>query len=168
MSVTDHSVYTTAFDVTQTETKTAGKTTRSAIQQIRALAAICNAGEFDTATATLPLNDRRIFGDATDQAILRFSEGLGSISEVRQDWKLCFDLVFDSKNKFMIKAFTAVDLESPEKWLSTAETTSFDLENMYVYLDINLVPSADFLSKPFDCERCPRHFDRQMHADYWP
>lgn len=100
--------------------------------QIRAIAAICNAAEFDIASANLPLIDRSIFGDATDQAILRFSEGLGPISEVRRDWKICFDLAFDSKNKFMIKAFTAVDLESPKRWLSKTETTSFDMQNVYV------------------------------------
>lgn len=136
MSVTDHSVYTTAFNVSQIEEKTPETTGGPAIQQIRALAAICNAGEFDTASASLQLHDRRIFGDATDQAILRFSQGLGSVSEVRQDWQTCFDLAFDSKNKFMIKALTALSLESPKKWLSTAETTSFNMENMYVNINL--------------------------------
>jgi magnesium-transporting ATPase (P-type) len=132
MSVTDHSSYTSAFNVAQTDEQTTESTKGSVMPQIRAIAAICNAAEFDIASANLPLIDRSIFGDATDQAILRFSEGLGPISEVRRDWKICFDLAFDSKNKFMIKAFTAVDLESPKRWLSKTETTSFDMQNVYV------------------------------------
>jgi sodium/potassium-transporting ATPase subunit alpha len=139
MSVTDHSVYTLAFNVTQTEEKTSESTRGSVIPQIRALSAICNAAVFDSVSANVPLIDRRIFGDATDQAVLRFSEGLGLVSEVRQDWKICFDLAFDSKNKFMIKAFKAVNPESPQKWLSTKDATSFGMENVYVYLYPNLL-----------------------------
>lgn len=43
----------------------------SAIQQLRALGGLCNAGEFDAATWHLPLKERKISGDATDQAVLR-------------------------------------------------------------------------------------------------
>jgi sodium/potassium-transporting ATPase subunit alpha len=143
MSVTDHSNCTSAFSVTQTDQRRPETAEAPIIPQIRALTAICNAAEFDTASASLPLIDRRIFGDATDQAVLRFSEGLGPISEVRQDWVMCFDLAFDSKNKFMIKAFKAVDLESPKKWLSKKEATSFDMDNMYVDLNPDLALQAD-------------------------
>jgi sodium/potassium-transporting ATPase subunit alpha len=78
----------------------------NSISQLRALAGLCNAGSFDAATMNLPLNERIIHGDATDQAILRFSESLGEVAELRRWWNTRYELAFNSKNKYMIKAFT--------------------------------------------------------------
>ncbi|KAF4470401.1 Na+ H+ K+ antiporter P-type ATPase [Fusarium albosuccineum] len=77
----------------------------NSICQLRAVAGLCNAGSFDAATMRLPLHERVIHGDATDQAILRFSEGLGEVAELRRCWKVKYELAFNSKNKYMIKAF---------------------------------------------------------------
>ncbi|CAO2657571.1 Nn.00g036970.m01.CDS01 [Neocucurbitaria sp. VM-36] len=76
------------------------------INQIRILGGLCNSGEFDAATMHLPISDRRINGDATDQAVLRLSESLGSVAELRRDWKKVFEIAFNSKNKFMIRLMT--------------------------------------------------------------
>lgn len=76
------------------------------INQVRIVAGLCNSGEFDAATMHLPISDRRINGDATDQAILRLSESLGSVAELRRDWKKVFEMAFNSKNKFMIRLMT--------------------------------------------------------------
>ncbi|KAH6894216.1 hypothetical protein B0T10DRAFT_527113 [Thelonectria olida] len=78
----------------------------NSISQLRALAGLCNAGSFDASTMNLPLNERIIHGDATDQAILRFSESLGEVAELRRWWNTKYELAFNSKNKYMIKAFT--------------------------------------------------------------
>jgi sodium/potassium-transporting ATPase subunit alpha len=77
----------------------------NSLSQLRAVAGLCNAGSFDAATMRLPLHERVIHGDATDQAILRFSEGLGEVAELRRCWKVKYELAFNSKNKYMIKAF---------------------------------------------------------------
>ncbi|KAF4979231.1 hypothetical protein FZEAL_4514 [Fusarium zealandicum] len=77
----------------------------NSISQLRSIAGLCNAGSFDVATMRLPLHERVIHGDATDQAILRFSESLGDVSELRRCWKVKYELAFNSKNKYMIKAF---------------------------------------------------------------
>ncbi|KAM0326228.1 hypothetical protein ACHAQA_006825 [Verticillium albo-atrum] len=82
--------------------------TNNAIDQLRTLAGLCNAAEFDAATRRLPLEQRVIYGDATDQAILRFSEALSSVTELRRCWQTKYELAFNSKNKFMIKAFGMV------------------------------------------------------------
>ncbi|KAF1841808.1 calcium ATPase [Cucurbitaria berberidis CBS 394.84] len=76
------------------------------IDQIRILGGLCNSGEFDAATMHLPISDRKINGDATDQAVLRLSESLGSVAELRQDWKKVFEIAFNSKNKFMVRLMT--------------------------------------------------------------
>jgi len=72
---------------------------------LRALAnicAVCNAAEFDASTAAEPLADRKIYGDATDSAILRFAEYMTPVSSLRAYWKLIFQVTFNSKNKFAI------------------------------------------------------------------
>ncbi|KAL9133698.1 MAG: hypothetical protein Q9175_005121 [Cornicularia normoerica] len=54
----------------------------NSVDQLMAIAGLCNSRELNAATGTLPLQQRNINGDATDQAILKFSEGLGSASEL--------------------------------------------------------------------------------------
>ncbi|KAL1611800.1 hypothetical protein SLS60_000020 [Paraconiothyrium brasiliense] len=73
------------------------------MEDLRLLSGLCNAGEFDAATMHLPISERKINGDATDQAILRLSEGLGSVAELRQTYKKVFEVAFNSKNKFMVR-----------------------------------------------------------------
>jgi sodium/potassium-transporting ATPase subunit alpha len=77
--------------------------TKDVMNELRVLAALCNAGEFDASTLHAPLSERKIHGDATDQAILRLSETLGSVSEVRKGWRKLFEIGFNSKNKFMVR-----------------------------------------------------------------
>lgn len=81
----------------------------NAIEQLRTVADLCNAGEFDAASIHLPLDERKINGDATDQAVLRFSELLRSVAELQRMWRKRFDLTFKSKNKFMIQVFSSVE-----------------------------------------------------------
>ena len=134
----------------------------SVVQQLVAVGSLCNAGEFDTASAKVPLSERRIYGDATDQAVLRFSESQCSVADIRKGWKKFFSLDFDSKNKFMVKAFTPVLPDGPTIWLSAAESKHFTAEDMYVhyFLGTRCVLTS---WKPDDCQRSPRYFDRAMH-----
>ena len=79
----------------------------SALDQLRAVAALCNDGQFDAATRHRPLAEQTIHGDATDQAVLRFSETLGaagSVAALRGAWSTKFTLPFNSKNKYMVRA----------------------------------------------------------------
>jgi len=91
----------------------------NAIDQLRAVAGLCNAGQFDAATMRLPLHERVIHGDATDQAILRFSESLGPVDELKRLWQTKYELAFNSKNKYMIRVLglahpDGLDLALPE------------------------------------------------------
>ena len=101
----------------------------NAISQLRAAAGLCNAGEFDAASSHLPLHERKINGDATDQAVLRFSEGLGPVSELRNMWKKDFELAFNSKNKFMIRTWSIVNNEGLELALPSEEAAAFHHED---------------------------------------
>lgn len=106
--------------------------THIAVDQLRMIAGMCNSGEFDAATVNLPLHDRKINGDATDQAILRFSESLGSVTELRQMWKKNFELAFNSKNKYMIRTLSLADRAGLNLALSNAEASDFEEGDTYV------------------------------------
>lgn len=82
---------------------------QSIIEQVRIVGGLCNSGEFDAATVHLPVSDRKVNGDATDQAVLRLSETLGSVAELRRDNKKVFEIAFNSKNKFMIRLMSPAD-----------------------------------------------------------
>ncbi len=96
------------------------------IDQLRAITGICNAGQFDAASAHLPLNERKINGDATDQAILRFSEYIGPVSELRKMWTMKFELAFNSKNKFMITVLSLAEKQGLNVALSAQEAQAFN------------------------------------------
>jgi sodium/potassium-transporting ATPase subunit alpha len=68
-------------------------------QQLWHAAALCCAAQFDSSTAHLPLSERLILGDATDQATLRFAETLGPVKSLEATWKQDMEIPFNSKNK---------------------------------------------------------------------
>ena len=108
------------------------KSTGHPISQLRAISALCNASEFDAATVEAPLAERKIFGDATDQAILRFAEFVetSSVAYLRSCWAKTYDLAFNSKNKFMIRCFTSTRHEGISQTLN--KDTMFDMNDTSV------------------------------------
>ncbi|XMA20170.1 hypothetical protein WAI453_012961 [Rhynchosporium graminicola] len=103
--------------------------TSNAVAQLRSVAGLCNSGEFDAATFNLPIHERKINGDATDQAVLRFSETLGPVSELREMWIKTFELAFNSKNKYMIRTFALARREGLGLCLPDDEAASFQAED---------------------------------------
>ncbi|EOO00222.1 putative h k atpase alpha protein [Phaeoacremonium minimum UCRPA7] len=102
----------------------------NAIEQLRTVAGLCNAGEFDAATRHLPISERKIHGDATDQAILRFAETLGLVSELKRFWQSKFDLAFNSKNKFMIRVLGLANREGVRDAMPTDAASVFEAGDM--------------------------------------
>ncbi|KAH7030773.1 uncharacterized protein B0I36DRAFT_373954 [Microdochium trichocladiopsis] len=100
-------------------------TSGSGVSQLRILSALCNGAEFDAASMSKPIEERLVHGDATDQAIIRFSEGLGSVSQVRQCWQKTYELAFNSKNKFMIRSFSMFRRDVLGQTLSEVEASSW-------------------------------------------
>ncbi|PRT56644.1 Sodium/potassium-transporting ATPase subunit alpha-1 [Wickerhamiella sorbophila] len=96
----------------------------NALHQLETATAICNAAEFDATTSDLDIEDRTILGDATDQACLRFSEQLGSVSYSRELWDKRFDLAFNSKNKYMLRLFSSTSREAFENTVSPEEAST--------------------------------------------
>ncbi|KAK6334092.1 hypothetical protein TWF696_002594 [Orbilia brochopaga] len=106
----------------------------TALSQLRAVAGLCNAGDFDAATLHLPIHERKINGDATDQAILRFSETLGSVHELRNAWKKDYQLAFNSTNKFMLRLMSNVDRSAISSTLPPAEASRFGDDNLLLLI----------------------------------
>ena len=107
MTVTDCSVATQSVSADEAASRLSQVRHNEALSRICTLSAICNAGEFDVLTASKPLEERTIIGDATDQAVLRFSETLGSYQVERKRYRKDFEIPFNSKNKFMIRVFSS-------------------------------------------------------------
>jgi sodium/potassium-transporting ATPase subunit alpha len=93
----------------------------NSIVQLGQVAGLCNAGEFDATTIHLPLERRKIFGDATDQAILRFAERIHPVSKSLTKYNKAIHRVpFNSKNKFMIQVVQeAQEKEQPSNLILT-------------------------------------------------
>jgi len=102
----------------------------NAITQLRACAGLCNTGEFDAATTNLPLGQRKIAGDATDQAVLRFSESLGPVRDLQLLWKKTFEMAFNSKNKFMIRTLALTDPAGLKSALSPSEAETWKSDDL--------------------------------------
>ncbi|KND90695.1 Sodium/potassium-transporting ATPase subunit alpha-1 [Tolypocladium ophioglossoides CBS 100239] len=95
--------------------------------QLGALAALCNAAEMDATQSDVPIEKRGIFGDATDTAVLRFSESLesGNVAYFKACWQKVFDLAFNSKNKFMIRCFKIARPEAIHRTLHSEAAARF-------------------------------------------
>jgi sodium/potassium-transporting ATPase subunit alpha len=129
MFVTDSAILNSTYTPEYARDEMVVKGKASGIHQLRSMSALCNAADFDAAASHLPLHERPIFGDATDQAILRFSESLGPITDLRRMWKKTFELAFNSRNKFMIRTFTLAEPSGLGLALSSAESMQFKLED---------------------------------------
>jgi sodium/potassium-transporting ATPase subunit alpha len=105
MFVQTASILDKAFSTAEARIAIAKGEEQDALEQLHHVAGLCNAAQFDATTLTLPISERKINGDATDTAILRFAEELGNVNALAQNWKLEFDLPFNSKNKYMVVFF---------------------------------------------------------------
>ncbi|KAI5362254.1 Putative P-type ATPase, HAD superfamily, P-type ATPase, transmembrane domain superfamily [Septoria linicola] len=83
------------------------------LRQLANACAVCNDAEFVASTMDLPIADRKINGDATDSAVLRFAEGMNLVSELRDSWRSIFKVAFNSKNKFAITVAKGETSEDP-------------------------------------------------------
>lgn len=72
------------------------------LARLAMLSGVCNAGEFDASTRDLPIAERKVYGDATDKAVLMFAESMIPTARLRSIWRTTYRIDFNSKNKFMI------------------------------------------------------------------
>ncbi|PYH49773.1 cation-translocating P-type ATPase [Aspergillus saccharolyticus JOP 1030-1] len=150
MFVTECAVSTTCFSPDSARDEMVRKGKKSGVHQLRAMAGLCNAAEFDAGSMQLPLHEREIHGNATDQAVLRLSEELGSVAKLRQAWKKTYELAFNSKNKFMIRTFTLAESGGLGLAMSAAESAQFKRHDIL----FTIKGAPDIL-----INRCTRYID---------
>lgn len=85
------------------------------VQALSNLAAVCNEAEFDSSTVDKPIADRKVNGDATDSAILRFAESMNKVSDTKDNFRPVFKIAFNSKNKFAINVVSHASAYDVEK-----------------------------------------------------
>lgn len=129
---------------------------RVSLDQLRVVAAINNAGEFDPTTMQLPVMERKVMADATDAAVLRFSESIVPVPESRSLWRTRFDLAFNSKNKFALRVHSVNDVLAVKATLSDNEGAEFDRN---VDLLMTLKGAPDVL-----LPRCTKYVDEDGDA----
>ncbi|KAK5686981.1 hypothetical protein LTS10_001117 [Elasticomyces elasticus] len=90
------------------------------LQKLAAVAAVCNEAEFDASTIHMQIGDRKVHGDATDSAILRFTESLTKVSVLRATWRSVYKVAFNSKNKFAINIVQSDEERQPQLMIKGA------------------------------------------------
>ncbi|KAG8735312.1 hypothetical protein FRC10_010750 [Ceratobasidium sp. 414] len=83
------------------------------LHQMGAIAAVCNSANFEAGTEDQPTSIRKIIGDATDSAILKFAHTMRPVETSRGAWDDVFKMNFSSKTKFMLKLSKLVDTTTP-------------------------------------------------------
>ncbi|KAK0207703.1 hypothetical protein IW262DRAFT_1498522 [Armillaria fumosa] len=123
--------------LTVSEAKTAALTNGPAGERIKILAAIagiCNDARFDKADEGLPVEIRKVYGDATDTGLLRFSESISPVENSRAAWVERAKVAFNSKNKFAMKLLQALPQDEPARSMPISSTDNFDVSSDYVLL----------------------------------
>ncbi|RPA85928.1 membrane-associated ion-transporting ATPase [Ascobolus immersus RN42] len=109
MTVTKYSIGNTEEDVAYTHNGFADldlspeHLSKDAVEQLHILTGLCHSARFDAGNDAVHLSERKIIGDATDRATLRFAEQGSSTAALREAWSTELEVPFNSKNKFMIK-----------------------------------------------------------------
>jgi sodium/potassium-transporting ATPase subunit alpha len=80
----------------------------SAVRKLQLAAALNCAAGFAAGQEEKPINDRETVGDATDSAILKFAESLGSVQTEQDAFEEVFKIPFNSKNKVMNDKCTVI------------------------------------------------------------
>ncbi|KAH9965074.1 sodium-potassium ATPase [Russula compacta] len=101
MHVEDAAIYDATFNVPTLRQQLESAQPRVAenLRQLPAISAICNAAAFEGSPSD---EKRQIIGDATDSAILKFSDDLVSCDTIRAQWRHVHKISFNSKTKFML------------------------------------------------------------------
>ena len=80
-----------------------------AVKELTSISHLCNGSTFDDADAALPAAVRRVNGDSTDAALLRFAETAASVADEKRCFTRVCQVPFDSQAKRMVSLFTPRD-----------------------------------------------------------
>lgn len=100
MTVVNAAILDDQFSVLQARDSLTTKGERChGVRQLAAIAGICNEATFDASSKGEPAELRKVNGDATDSAILRFAEILRPVQDSKSEWREVYGTSFNSKTK---------------------------------------------------------------------
>ncbi|KAF9085374.1 hypothetical protein BGX23_009708 [Mortierella sp. AD031] len=76
-----------------------------ALRQLQMATLLCNNAKFDPETIDLPVPERKVHGDATDSALLRFSAQVADTSALSPCFERTQEIPFNSRNKWMMSVY---------------------------------------------------------------
>ncbi|KAF9905278.1 hypothetical protein EC991_001877 [Linnemannia zychae] len=76
-----------------------------ALCQLQLATMLCNNAKFDPETLDLPVPERKVHGDATDSALLRFSAQVADSSSLSPCFERTQEIPFNSRNKWMMSVY---------------------------------------------------------------
>lgn len=114
MAVQDVAVFDTEYSVIEFHEAANKGNGNNNLHQMGAVAAICNSANFAAGSEDQPTSIRKIIGDATDSAILKFAHTMRPIESARSTWQDVFKVNFSSKTKFMLKLSKLANSSSNE------------------------------------------------------
>ncbi|CAK7226333.1 hypothetical protein SBRCBS47491_006194 [Sporothrix bragantina] len=79
------------------------------LARLRQAALLCNDATFDPTTLSLPINDRKVQGNATDAAVLRMAAAGKNANELFAKFPRVFQIAFNSTNKWMLTMHPITD-----------------------------------------------------------
>ncbi|KAF9935343.1 hypothetical protein FBU30_003133 [Linnemannia zychae] len=84
-----------------------------ALRQIQLATLLCNNAKFDNESLNLPIPERKVHGDATDSALLRFGSQIAESSVLASCFERTYEIPFNSRNKWMMAVYQG-SAEQPE------------------------------------------------------
>ncbi|KAF9912361.1 hypothetical protein EC991_011053 [Linnemannia zychae] len=76
-----------------------------ALRQLQLATLLCNNAKFDNESMALPIPERKIHGDATDSALLRFGSQVADSSVLEGCFERTQEIPFNSRNKWMMAVY---------------------------------------------------------------
>ncbi|CUA71243.1 sodium/potassium-transporting ATPase subunit alpha [Rhizoctonia solani] len=132
MSVQDVAIFDSEYTVMEFHDAANEGEGNKNLKQMGAVAAICNSANFASGTEDEPTSIRKVIGDATDSAILRFAHAMRPIETARSAWEDVFKLNFSSKTKFMLKFSKLVDISSGTLPAPLVDSDEFNSQTDYL------------------------------------
>ncbi|KAK6359982.1 hypothetical protein TWF696_001103 [Orbilia brochopaga] len=90
-------------------------TGKKAFEKLHLAAHLCNDATLDPVTKDLPIPERKVQGNATDAAVLRFAETFQPGQPLHEKYPKTFQIPFNSKNKWMLTLHDSPELAKSEK-----------------------------------------------------
>ncbi|KAI1318427.1 hypothetical protein EDD11_006511 [Mortierella claussenii] len=75
------------------------------LRQLQLATLLCNNAKFDNETKHLPVVERKVLGDATDSALLRFAAQVSDTTALSACFERKFEIPFNSRNKWMMTVY---------------------------------------------------------------